>query len=164
MIRLFKRAVFGLAMMVVWVAPAPAFDGREAETVVGIMERYVQDSGAAIYHGGAGELFEYDADNTGLIAAAGFDFDSWTVAHDAVMTGYMASIPQAAFDAILDEPMVQLASNTSLSEEQKAVIREDLAPELAAARDARASGQGYAAIVQPLLPRLEALVEGRLAQ
>lgn len=160
MMRVFKGVLLCLVAM---AAPVWAFDTREAETVVGIMERYVQDSGEAIYHGGAGELYEYDADNTGLIEAAGFDFDSWTTAHDAVMTGYMASLPQAAFDAILDAPLAQLASSTSLTDEQKAVIREDLEPELAAAREARASGQGYAAAVQPLMPRLEALVAGKVA-
>ena len=143
------------------VAPAMALDLQQAEAIVEIMEAYTAASGQAIYHGGAGEVFEYDMDGDNLIGAAGFDFDRWTTAFDEVMTGYMASIPDAEFDAIFAAPLASLEANTSLTDEQKAVIREDLAPEIAEAYEARAGGAGLAAIVAPLTPRLYRLVFGQ---
>lgn len=155
------KILLGLAASVALIGPALALDEREATAVVEIMEAYAAASGEPVYHGGAGEVFEYDMDGEDLIGAAGFDFDSWSIAFDDVLTGFMASIPDAQFNAIFDEPLARLDASTSLTDEQKAVIREDLEPEIAAAHEARAGGARFAAIVQPLLPRLQVLVFGQ---
>ncbi|MGB3338734.1 MAG: hypothetical protein WBA73_16285 [Devosia sp.] len=156
-----RKVLLGLVASAAMIAPAVGLDEREATVVVEIMEAYAAASGEPVYHGGAGEVFEYDMDGEDRISAAGFDFDSWTIAFDDVMTGYMASIPDAEFDAIFEAPLALLDANTRLTDEQKAVIREDLEPEIAAAHEARAGGAPFAAVVQPLLPRLHVLVFGQ---
>lgn len=159
-IRMFKSALLGLCALLAFAGSAWALDRQEAEIVVGIMEQVAAISGEPIYHGGGGELFDYDTQNGELIFAAGFDYDSWIAAHDAVLTGFMATIPEPEFNAIFAEPLAQLDASTSLTAEQKAAIRADLEPEIAAARAARQSGQAYADAVRPLLPRLQVLVFG----
>jgi hypothetical protein len=158
--KMLKTLLLCLGLSLAAIMPAAALDGREAVAIVALMEAYAEESGQAIYHGGAGEVFEYDMDGENRIGAAGFDFDRWTLLFDAVMTGFMACIPDAQFNAIFDEPLALLEASTSLTAEQKAVIRADLEPEIAAARQARASGAQFAAIVEPLMPRLRLLVFG----
>ncbi|UXN71852.1 hypothetical protein N8A98_12025 [Devosia neptuniae] len=160
MITMFRSVSLGFLAVLALTGPGWALDQREAEIVVGIMEQVAAISGEPIYYGGGGEVFDYDTQNGELIPAAGFDHDSWITAHDAVLTGFMASMPEPEFNAIFAGPLAQLDASTSLSAEQKAAIRADLEPEIAAARAARESGQANADAVRPLLPRLQVLVFG----
>ena len=160
MTRMCRPALLGLGALLVFAGPAWALDQQEAEIVVGIMEQVAAISGEPIYYGGGSELFDYDTQNGELIFAAGFDHDSWIAAHDAVLTGFMASMPEPEFNAIFAGPLAQLEASTSLTAEQKAAIRADLEPEIAAARAARQSGRANADAVRPLLSRLQVLVFG----
>ncbi|HEV7345552.1 MAG TPA: hypothetical protein VGN60_07960 [Devosia sp.] len=142
------------------LTPALALDQQQATVVVEIMEAYHESSGEAVYHGGAGELYDYDLEGGGAIENAGFTRDEWTLAYDELMAGYFATIPQAEFDAAFEAPLAQLQASTSVTDEMKAVLRQDLLPRIEAARDARRNGAAFAAIVEPFLPRLHALTLG----
>lgn len=142
------------------VSPVLALDGREAEMVVGIMEALAADSGDSVYFGGGPDLFEYDAVGEGLIPAAGLDENRWSVLHDEVVAGYMATIPQERFDAVFDAVLERLNANTTLSEEQKAIVREDMAPQISEAYAARKAGLAHAETMRPLASRMQALVFG----
>lgn len=150
----------GVAVLVASMQPALGLDMRQAELVVAIMEAHVEATGEGIYHGGAGDVLERDMEGDGFIAAAGFDHDGWASAYDAVMTGYIASIAQDEFDAAFEAPMARLEATTSLTAEQKAVIRADMEVHVAAAREARREGAAHAGVVQPLMGRLRAVIEG----
>lgn len=142
------------------VQPAAGLDLGQAEIVVGIMEAHVEVSGESIYHGGAGDVFEYDMEGDGVIAAAGFACESWVAAYDAVMNGYLANIPQEEFDAAFSGALARLDGMDSLSDEQKMEIRREMEPHVAAAEEARREGAAHAALIEPLMPRLRAVVGG----
>lgn len=155
-----RRVLLLCLGFLVGLTPALALDEQQATVVVEIMEAYHESSGEAVYHGGAGELYDYDVEEGGIIATAGFTREEWTVAYDDVMAAYLANIPQAEFDASFEAPLAQLEASTSLTDEMKTVLRTDLLPRIEAVRQARRNGAAFAAVVEPLLSRLHSLVLG----
>ncbi|WP_152664668.1 hypothetical protein [Devosia geojensis] len=154
-----KRLPLPFGLVAAFVSPGVAFDTREAETVVVILEELALERGQAIHAGAAAEWYAYDAEGTGLIAAAGFTEARWTSAYHAVVAGLVAATPQAEFDAMFAEPLARLAAS-SLAEEQKSAIRVKYAAQVVEARSIRAAGAAHAAAVAPLLTRLQALTYG----
>lgn len=156
---MFKAIVVAIGLIaVIWAAPALALDGRQAEAVVGLMEQLAEASGEPIYLGGSGDMLAYDEAGDGLIAAAGFDADGWDSAYDAVITGYMAGMPDEAFEAMFRAPLARLEANTTLSGEQKAAIRAEMEPHIAEAQAAREAGRVHMAAVLPVAERVRALL------
>lgn len=152
-----------LALALTLAAPAVALDPREAEAVVAIMEQLGVESGEGMYHGGGDIAYAFDGNGFGLIPAAGFSEQSWIVAYDAVATGYMATIPQDEFDAILNEPLAMLEAST-LSDELKAEMLTDMEQLIAEAQAARETGFAHADVVRPLAARLDVLFSGEFGE
>lgn len=152
----------GLAAFVVLMgltAPAVALTQAEAEAVVGIMEQLTADIGETMTTDAAGIFYDYDAFDTVLIPAHGFDRQSWVMAYDAVMAGYLAIIPEAEFMVTFHEPLA-LLEESGLPEDQKAMMRAHIDTLMAEAQAVRAAGAAYADVVRPLEARLHPLVYG----
>lgn len=147
----FKRATAAFAALMWLAVPAFALDADTAATVVTIMEKISAESGEDIYYG-AGEAF-LELDYNGHIAAAGFSNTAWVTVFDEVVTGYMATIPQEEFDALFRDVVVML-EESSLSDEQKAELRQDIVLHIAEAQRARQSGGAHAQAVLPFVSRL----------
>lgn len=153
-----KRVFLSLGILAIIAGPGVAFDIGEAETVVAILEQLADERGESVYVQAAADWFEFDAETSGLIAAAGYDEESWTLAYDALLSGYMAAIPEAEYEAMISGPMSRLEAS-ALSEEQKALVREEVERVVAEAREQWQVGTRHADVVRPLVPRLDVLVE-----
>ena len=145
------------ALLAAWAGPAAALDMGMVDRVVTLMETIAEESGEDIYYG-AGDVF-YELDFNGHIAAAGFSSTDWAAAFDEVVTGYMATIPQDEFDAMFREVVAMLEAST-LSDEQKAELRQDMVLHIAEAQRARESGMPHAEAVLPFAERLHPLFFG----
>lgn len=145
--------LLGLAM------PALALDRAEAEAVVGIVETIAADMGEGMVAGAGGIFYDYDALGAAQIPAAGFDRSEWVDAYEAVVRGYMATIPQAEFDAMFEAPRAQL-EGSQLPEEQKAALRDHVEGLIAEAQQARQDGMAHVETVRPLADRLYPLFFG----
>lgn len=151
-----KRAAVTL-LMAMLAGPALALDMATATKVVELMETIADASGETVYYGG-GDVF-YDLDYDGQIAAAGFGSADWAIVFDEVVSGYLAIMPQNAFNAIFEDALARLDAS-SLTEEQKLSVRTDMEQEIGMARQARLDGAAYADAVRPLAGRLDALIFG----
>ena len=153
-----KRFCLSMGVLAILAGPGVAFDTGEAETVVGILEQLADERGEGVYAEAAADWFEFDAEGSGLIAAAGYSEESWTLAYDALLAGYTAAIPEAEFEATISGPMASLETS-SLAEDQKALLRDEFEGLIAEARELRQEGAPYVDVVRPLMPRLDVLVE-----
>ena len=153
---IFKQLALAV-LLAASAGPAAALDMGTADRVVTLMETIAAESGEDIYYG-AGDVF-YELDFNGHIAAAGFSSDDWVDAFDEVVTGYMATIPQDEFDAMFREVVAILEAST-LSNEQKAELRQDMVLHIAEAQRARESGMPHAEAVLPFAERLHPMFFG----
>jgi len=149
--------LLGLAPPVLALTPA------EAEVVVGIVEQLAEEMGEGMAVDAANIFYDYDSLGASLIPAAGFDRQGWRVAYEAVATGYMATIPEAEFNAVFAEPLARL-EGSGLPEDQKALLRAHVDGLVAQARQARLSGMVHADVVRPLEHRLDALFYGAFGE
>lgn len=148
-----------VAVMVGLATPALALTASEAEAVVGIVELMAEETGEGMVADAAEIFYDYDAMEANRIPAAGFSRESWVSAYDAVASGYMATLPQAQFDAIFAEPMALLEAS-ELPADQKAMMREHMEGLIAEAQETRQQGMAHADVVRPLEHRLHALFFG----
>ncbi|HWV20276.1 MAG TPA: hypothetical protein VN036_04550 [Devosia sp.] len=139
--------------------PVLALTASEAEAVVGIVELMAEETGEGMVTDAAEIFFDYDAMEANRIPAAGFSRESWVNAYEAVASGYMATLPQAQFDAIFAEPMARLEAS-ELPEDQKTMLREHMEGLIAEAQETRQQGMAHADVVRPLEDRLHALFFG----
>lgn len=139
--------------------PVLALTASEAEAVVGIVELMAEETGEGMVTDAAEIFFDYDAMEANRIPAAGFSREGWVSAYEAVASGYMATLPQAQFDAIFAEPMALLEAS-ELPEDQKTMLREHMEGLIAEARETRQQGMAHADVVRPLQDRLHALFFG----
>lgn len=143
--------------------PALALTTGEAEAVVGVVEQLAEETGEGMVADAAEIFFDYDSLGGNLIPAAGFDKASWVVAYDAVVGGYMATIPQDEFNAIFEEPLARL-EGSALPDDQKAMMREHVEALVAEAQATREEGMVHADAVRPLEDRLYTLFFGEFGE
>lgn len=158
-----KFGILLAATSLLMATPALALTAAEAEAVVTVVERLAAETGEGMVADAAEIFFDYDALGTNLIPAAGFDRTSWTIAYDAVASGYMATIPQDEFNAIFEEPLARLAGS-ALPDDQKAMMREHMEGLIAEAQSAREQGMAHADVVRPLEDRLHTLFFGEFGE
>ena len=148
-----------LAVSMAASAPAMALTPDEAEAVIGIMEHLTAEIGETMSTESGGKFYDYDSMDGALIAAQGFSRESWVVAYDAVMAGYLAVMPEAQFRMTFEEPLA-LLDNSELPEEQKAMMRAHIGELMAEAQALRNAGAAHADVVRPYEQRLYPLVYG----
>ena len=154
------RVLAGLALVVAMAGTqARALDRQQAETVVALLEQLNDDIGPVAYDEEEGDRwFESDAEDRGLIPAAGFDQPGWKRAFDGTISGYLAALPEADFIAAFDRIMQRAAQSASLSTEQRQAMMAMIDEQATVVGRWRAEGRAHAAIIRPLLPRLQRLI------
>lgn len=151
---------WGVVALIAGLAtPAMALTAEEAEAVVQIVELMAEETGEGMVADMGEVFFDYDALEAKRIPAAGFDRESWTLAYDAVASGYMATLSDKDFNAIFAEPMAQMEAS-ALPEDQKKMLREHWAGLLAEAQETRETGKAHVEVVRPLQDRLYVLFFG----
>lgn len=135
-----------------------ALTGREAEMVVGILEKLkAEDVQIAYDKESADEWFERDADSKKLITKAGFSQKTWKVAVDDTMMGFFASIPDAEFKSIFDGLRKRLEGASDMTAAQKTAMRDLLNEQYKETDALRAQGKPFVATVTPFTARLRKL-------
>jgi hypothetical protein len=158
----FVRAA-ALALLLGAASPALALTTAEAEAVVNVVEQLAVETGEGMVMDAADIFYDYDSLGASLIPAAGFDRESWMIAYEAVARGYMATIPEAEFNAVFDEPLAHLAAS-GLPADQMIMMREHVDGLIAEAQQARLLGMKHADVVRPLEDRLYVLFYGEFAE
>ncbi|QYM71704.1 hypothetical protein K1X45_09030 [Pseudochrobactrum sp. Wa41.01b-1] len=143
----------GVALQAV---PAAALDSREAGQVVTILEKLVVETGSTVYYDeeAAEEWFQIDDETSGLIAAAGFTRATWKTAFDQTLTGFIASVPEAELEKLMDDFINQFGEATKMTPEQKAEAASLMGAEMGHFDGIRAKGAQYQDFVTPYAPRL----------
>jgi hypothetical protein len=153
------RALRLAILLLAFAAPAAqALEPGEAEAVTRILERLSQETSDSVLIGEANFWFELDAEIDGLIGAAGFNEGSWRRAYDETLSGLLASIEQAEFDATIAAPVEMLAASPHLTEAQKAEILADFQVSMDELAAERAAGAAHRQVVAPYADRLRRLV------
>lgn len=139
--------------------PAAALDAREVEAVVAILERLSSETEKTVFYDeeAAQEWFEIDDEASQIIPAAGFTDASWKEAFDGTMTGFIASIPEAELEAMMEEFVNGIAEAAKMTPQQKEEARKMLHAELGRFEEIRALGAQYRGVVAPYAPRLRKL-------
>jgi hypothetical protein len=148
-----------LAVLMGSSLPVHALTQGETEAVISIMEQLTDEIGETMSTESGDIFYDYDMMDGALIAAEGFSRESWIVAYDAVMSGYLAVIPEAQFLATFEEPLALLEAS-ELPEDQKAMMREHVDGLMTEALEIRHAGAAYAELVRPHEQRLQVLVYG----
>ena len=155
--RLSKLAALLLAAGVALQAlPAAALDGREAGQVVAILEKLAAETGDGVYFDeeAAEEWFEIDEESSRLISGAGFTRATWKTAFDRTMTGFIASIPQAEMEKMMEDFMDAIGEVAKMTPGQKEEAMEMLRAEKGNLDSIRARGAEYREPVGPYVSRL----------
>lgn len=146
--------LFGLA-----VTTAAALETREAEAVVTILERLSAETGKTVFYDeeAAQEWFEIDDESSQRIPAAGFTQDSWKEAFDQTMMGFIASIPQAELEQMMEEFADKIGELGKMTAEQKQAATEMLRAQMGNFDTIREQGARYRGAVTPYTERLKLL-------
>lgn len=150
-----------IAGMALAMTPAAALTTEDATKVADIIAALQPSLGLFAYDEEiAAAWFEADAEGEGVIAAAGFDAQSWSVAVDETFRGLMALMPQQQVDDL--RALLELGKNNlgDMSEAQKAQLIADLEAEFAAFLALRAEGVAFADAVRPIQHRLNGILQG----
>lgn len=160
-----RRRVTVIATLIAGLAlaatPAVALTTEEATRVADIISALQPSLGLFAYDEEIADAwFEADAAGEGVIAAAGFDAQSWNVAVDETFRGLMALMPQQQVDDL--RALLDLGKNNlgDISEAQKAQLVADLEAEFAAFLALRAEGAAFADAVRPIQYRLNGILQG----
>lgn len=154
--RIFAAGLF--AVLLSGSIPAFALTAREAETVVGILEKMKADDVQIAYDAeAADDLFEQDDEDKKLITKAGFNQKTWKTAIDETMKGFFASIPDAEITAIFDDLRKRLDASPDMTAEQKKAMRELWDEQRKQMASLREQGKPFAATVAPYSARLRKL-------
>jgi len=145
------------------IPAAEALERREIEAVVGVLEKLTSETGNTVYYDedAAEEWFKTDEEMSELIPAAGFSRRSWKAAFDQTITGFIASVPEAEFDEMIEEFIDKVAEAGKLTPEQKREAAIALRAEMGRLDEVREQGAPYRDLVVPYGPRLRKLVFSR---
>jgi len=145
------------------IPAAGALERREIEAVVGVLEKLTSETGNTVYYDedAAEEWFETDEEMSELIPAAGFSRRSWKTAFDQTITGFIASVPEAEFDEMIEEFIDKVAEAGKLTPAQKREAAIALRAEMGRLDEVREQGAPYRDLVGPYGPRLRKLVFSR---
>ncbi|HWK67971.1 MAG TPA: hypothetical protein VNS34_23860 [Rhizobiaceae bacterium] len=136
--------------------PAMALDAREVQAVVTVLEKLASETGDTVYYDdeAAEQWFEIDDESSQLIPAAGFTRASWKEAFDQTMTGFIASIPDAEFEQMMEDFIDKIAEIARMTPEQKQTAAEGLRAERGKFDAIRNRGAKYKAVIIPYAERL----------
>lgn len=157
---LFSKAAIAAAIAFgLSVTGTAALEMREAEAVVTILERLSSETGKTVFYDedAAQEWFEVDDESSRLIPAAGFSEAGWKAAFDQTMTGFIASIPQAELERMMEEFADKLGELGRMTPEQKQAATEMLRAQMGNFDAIRAEGAQYSDTVAPYAARLKRL-------
>ncbi|MDR6759245.1 hypothetical protein J2Y48_004561 [Mycoplana sp. BE70] len=145
-----------MAGMVSYASPAAALDSQEAERVVTILENLVTETGGSVFYDeeAAEEWFQIDDETSRLIPAAGFTRTAWKTAFDQTMTGFIASIPQAEMEQMMEDFMDKIGEVAKMTPQQKEEAMALLRAEKRNFDGIRARGAEYREFVSSYIPRL----------
>ncbi|MFC3209247.1 hypothetical protein [Aquamicrobium soli] len=154
-----KAAVAAAFVLGLAVTDAAALDAREAGAVVTILEKLSAETGKTVFYDeeAAQEWFEIDDESSQLIPAAGFSDDTWKAAFDHTMMGFIASIPQAELEQMMEEFADKLGELGKMTPQQKQAAREMLRAEMGNFDAIREQGARYRSAVAPHAARLRLL-------
>lgn len=151
---------FAVAAMLTSVS-AMAVSEKEAATVVELIEALQDDLGDFAYDEVIAEdWFEQDADNQGLIQAAGFSEDSWKRALGETYRGFLANVPEAEILETFADARRRVERAASLTADQKQALLQETEAKKNEILQMRAEGKPFAAAVRPLVARIRALSKG----
>lgn len=159
---LVKRYVLALVLCFgTWLAqPALALTSAEATKVADLIAALQPSLGAFAYDDDiARTWFERDAEDRGLIRAAGFTAESWEKAVGETFRGLLALTPQSEIDALRRKLDAARTALPQLSPAQRAELLQSFEEEFARTLKLRAEGAAFADIVRPLAPRLNTLIQ-----
>ncbi|MGI6852560.1 hypothetical protein [Mesorhizobium sp. 1B3] len=133
-----------------------ALDARDVQAVVTVLEKLASETGDTIYYDeeAAEEWFEIDDESSQLIPAAGFTRASWKEAFDQTMTGFIATIPNAEFEQMMEDFINKIAEMARMTPEQKQSAVDGLHAERGKFDAIRNRGAEYKAVVIPYAERL----------
>ncbi|MFC5066472.1 hypothetical protein [Flaviflagellibacter deserti] len=138
---------------------ATALTSDETAKVVTIIEKLQPSRGKVAYdEGEADQWFEDDSAENGLIGKAGFDQQGWKTSFDAVLKGFLASIPQAEIDGLLEQVRTHFRQARNMTPEQRTAALNLYDEQVAIIRALREEGRAYADTVRPFQDRLRRVV------
>lgn len=138
---------------------AHALTTDETAKVVSVIEKLQPSRGKVAYdEEEADQWFEADSAENGLIGKAGFDQQSWKTTFDAVLKGFLASIPQAEVDALLEQVQTRLREARNITPEQRTALINLYDEQVAVIRALREEGRAYVDTVRPFQDRLRRVV------
>lgn len=145
------------ALGLLLAGPALALDRREALDVVSLLEHLASERGETVYANGAEDWFEYDANQHGLIEAAGYGVDDWNRVYEDTIAAYLAGIPDDEY-AVHFKAVEERIANSDLSAEHKQALFEEWRVIRAALDWRREAARPYAELVRPLAGRISVLM------
>lgn len=139
---------------------AMALSSTEAGTVVAVLEQLAAETGETVFYDeeAADEWFDMDAESSQHIAGAGFTRQSWKLAFDATMTGFIASIPEREFDQITEDFVTKIGEIAQMTESQKQEAMDALRAEFGKLHEVRNAGVAHISAVGPHMQRLRRVV------
>lgn len=138
------------------VGTAGALDARDVQAIVTVLEKLASETGDTVYYDdeAAEEWFDIDDESSQLIPAAGFTRASWKEAFDQTMTGFIATIPNAEFEQMMEDFIDKIAEMARMTPEQKQEATDALRAERGHFDAIRERGAKYKDAVIPYAQRL----------
>jgi hypothetical protein len=155
------RTFFVALSLAIGLTPvsASALTSDETAKVVAIIETLQPSRGKVAYdEGEADQWFEDDQAENGLIGKAGFDQQGWKTTFDAVLKGFLASIPQAEVDGLLEQARTHFRQARNMTPEQRIAALNLYDEQVAIIRALREEGRVYVDTVRPFQDRLRRVV------
>lgn len=143
----------------VFVSPgALALSESEASRVVGLLEALQPELGDFAYDAGiAADWFEQDAENQGLIEAAGFTENSWKTAVDETFCGFLATVPEAEILQPFADARRRAQETKSLTPSQRQAALQMADEQQTRVLKWRAEGKAFAQAVRPVASRMRTI-------
>ena len=158
-----RRPVSYLAALVatgLFATPTWALESREVRTVVTVLEQLASETGSDVFYDeeAADEWYQVDDETSRFIPAAGFSRVSWKEAFDQTMTGFIASIPKAELDQMIETFASRIGEIAQMTPEQKEEAMTALREHMGKFDEIRQRGEPYQHVVAPYASRLRKLV------
>lgn len=139
--------------------PAHALTKQEAIVVVKLVQALSPEFGPLAFdETAADDWFEADAQSDRRISRAGFTQESWKVALTATVNGYVATLPEAEFRAMLVTLRRNAEKRATLDAAQRRAMLEWVDEGILRLEAMRAEGAPHADLIRPLAPRLRKLM------
>lgn len=140
--------------------PALALTSAEATKVADLIAALQPSLGKFAYDDDiARTWFERDAEDGGLIRAAGFTAQSWEKAVGETFRGLMALTPQSEIDELRRKLDAARTGFPQLSAAQRAELLQSFEEEFQRTLALRAEGAAFADIVRPIAARLNTILQ-----